>query len=214
MVAVDDLTARARIRQAALAQFAEHGFERATIRDIAAAAGVSLGLVRHHFGSKKELRDAIDAYILEELRRMSDEVFDAMQRGDARGITAVTRSAMRPFQGYLARALAEGSTTLATLFDALVAQSEQFLALDPDDTHFVDGRVRAAVSVAMSLGVPLMREQLSRVLGVDTFSPEGDQLVALALLDIYAHPMTTLEFAENARDALLATPPEPRGEER
>ena len=39
--APDDLTARARIRQAALSQFAEHGFERTTIRGIAAEAGVS-----------------------------------------------------------------------------------------------------------------------------------------------------------------------------
>jgi hypothetical protein len=121
---------------------------------------------------------------------------------------------MLPFQGYLARALAEGSSTLAVLFDELVAQAEHFTALDEADTHFVDGRTRAAVITAMGLGVPLLREQLSRVLGVDTFSPEGDRLVALALLDIYRHPMTTPEFAENARDALLATPLNERGELR
>ncbi len=44
-----DLTARARIREAALRHFAEEGYERATIRAIAATAGVSPGLVRHHF---------------------------------------------------------------------------------------------------------------------------------------------------------------------
>ena len=47
----EDLTARARIRDAALALFAERGTDGATIRDIAKAAGVSGGLVRHHFGS-------------------------------------------------------------------------------------------------------------------------------------------------------------------
>jgi AcrR family transcriptional regulator len=207
--AFEDLTARARIRQAALAQFAEHGFERTTIRGIAAAAGVSLGLVRHHFGSKRELRDAVDAHILQEVRQLSEEALGAVKRGDVGGMTATTRQVMRPYQGYLARALAEGSTTLAALFDELVAQSEHFLALDPADTHFVDNRTRAAVITAMALGVPLLREQLSRVLGVDTFSPEGDRLVALALTDLYAHPMTTLEFARSVRDTLLAMPPDP-----
>ncbi|MGH3750942.1 MAG: helix-turn-helix domain-containing protein, partial [Micromonosporaceae bacterium] len=52
----EDLTARARIRDAALRLFAERGIGPATIRDIAKAAGVSSGLVRHHFGSKEALR--------------------------------------------------------------------------------------------------------------------------------------------------------------
>src|SRR6266542_759545 len=55
--AFEDLTARARIRDAALRLFAERGVDGATIRDIAKAAGVSAGLVRHHFGSKEALRD-------------------------------------------------------------------------------------------------------------------------------------------------------------
>ena len=57
--AFEDLTARARIRDATLEHFTEYGFDRATIRDIARAAGVSPGLVRHHFGTKDELRNAI-----------------------------------------------------------------------------------------------------------------------------------------------------------
>lgn len=56
-VADEDLTARARIRNAALRHFTEYGFDRSSIRDIAAAAGVSSGLVRHHFGSRDQLRD-------------------------------------------------------------------------------------------------------------------------------------------------------------
>ena len=40
--AIEDLTARARIRQAALTHFAEHGYDRATIRGIAASAGVEI----------------------------------------------------------------------------------------------------------------------------------------------------------------------------
>ncbi len=46
---------RAAILEAAAAAFAEKGFARATIRDIAKRAGVTHGLVIRHFGSKEEL---------------------------------------------------------------------------------------------------------------------------------------------------------------
>lgn len=42
----------ARILAAARARFAESGYERTTIRAVAAAAGVDPGLVMHYFGSK------------------------------------------------------------------------------------------------------------------------------------------------------------------
>ena len=71
----DDLTARARIRDAAIQLFAERGIAAATIRDIAQAAGVSSGLVRHHFGSKEALHDVCDAYAKERLDRLREEVF-------------------------------------------------------------------------------------------------------------------------------------------
>ena len=46
---------REQIAAAARSQFAELGFERATFRSIAAAAGVDPALVVHFFGSKEEL---------------------------------------------------------------------------------------------------------------------------------------------------------------
>src|SRR5215813_1605594 len=147
--AFDDLNARARIRHAALDQFAEHGFERTTIRGIAAAG----------------------------------------ERGNP-GAAAFSRDAIRPFQAYLARALVDGSSTIATLFDQIVEPTEQWIALADrtrPDPPYTDRRTRAAVFTAMVLGVPLLREQLSRVLGLDVLSPEGDRQVALALLDIYLH---------------------------
>lgn len=47
--------ARDLILEAALAAFAEHGFHGASMRDIAARAGVSQSLVHHHFGTKEAL---------------------------------------------------------------------------------------------------------------------------------------------------------------
>src|ERR1700689_2701720 len=52
----------ARILDAATQVFFSAGYDRATIRAVASAAGVDAGLVMHYFGSKQELfRRGIDA---------------------------------------------------------------------------------------------------------------------------------------------------------
>lgn len=52
---------RERILQAALEAFSEKGFDGATTREIAAHAGVPLGLLQYHFGAKPKLwRAAVD----------------------------------------------------------------------------------------------------------------------------------------------------------
>lgn len=68
-----DLTAAARIRDAAIEQFGEHGFG-VGLRAIAEAAGVSAALVIHHFGSKEGLRKACEDYIAEKIRNTKSEV--------------------------------------------------------------------------------------------------------------------------------------------
>ena len=68
-VPASDLTTRARIRNAAIACFAEHGFA-ASFREIASRTGVSPGLITHHFGSKKALRTECDAEVLRRYRAL------------------------------------------------------------------------------------------------------------------------------------------------
>lgn len=67
MRSVDDLTAAARIRDAAIKLWGEQGYG-ASVRAIADAAGVSPALVIHHYGSKDGLREAVDEYLLEYIR--------------------------------------------------------------------------------------------------------------------------------------------------
>ena len=55
----DGKATRATILKAARAQFSVHGFERTTIRSIAAEAGVDPALVMHYFGSKADLFAAV-----------------------------------------------------------------------------------------------------------------------------------------------------------
>jgi AcrR family transcriptional regulator len=55
---------RERLIRTALQLFAEKGFDGVTVRDIAAASSVSVGLINHHFGSKEGLREAVDEFFI------------------------------------------------------------------------------------------------------------------------------------------------------
>lgn len=201
-----DLTARARIRDAALRHFAEHGFEKATIRDIARAAGVSPGLLRHHFGSKEDLRDACDQHVAGILREVNAHVLSASIRNDL-GSANDDRTMLRPYQRYMARMLLDGSKTAATVFDEIVAASEQWLAyLDErrDTPPVADRRLRASLFAAMAMGIPLLHDHITRTSGVDPFSDEGDTAMAHAMIDIYSQPVIPPDQAAAARSALPA----------
>ena len=194
-VALEDLTARARIREAALEHFARDGYDRATIRAIAKTAGVSPGLLRHHYGSKEALREACDHYVFEMLHRANAQVLEDP------GATAQTQQASKEFGRYVARSLADGSPTVGPIFDEIVTMTEQWLARADDsrrDTPAVDRRIRAALVTAMKIGIPLLHEHVSRALGTDMFGPEGDRLITLALLDIYSHALIDDDVATSA----------------
>ncbi|MFN3579477.1 MAG: TetR/AcrR family transcriptional regulator [Pseudomonas sp.] len=55
----DAATPRGRLLQAAAHLFASKGFERTTVRDLAAAVGIQSGSIFHHFKSKDEILRAV-----------------------------------------------------------------------------------------------------------------------------------------------------------
>lgn len=91
---------RERILEAALRAFAEKGFDGATTRDIATAAGANLGLIQYHFGGKDKLwRAAVDR-AFEQLRKGLDWIAqDAPGRDDV----ARLRSLIRAYVRFVAR---------------------------------------------------------------------------------------------------------------
>ncbi|WP_409182680.1 TetR/AcrR family transcriptional regulator [Amycolatopsis sp. VS8301801F10] len=202
----DDLTARARIRDAAMRHFGEHGFERATIRGIAVEAGVSLGLVRHHFGSKQALREACDAHLIKLIRQLNDQVPEDLAASITANPVAAARIAVGPYRDYLVRALVEGG--VAPLFDEMVELgTSRLVAADRQrpDPPTVDAKVRAAIGTAMALSITVLHQHISRAAGVDILSPAGDNMLARALIDIYSHPQLSLD---EARAALARLPAE------
>mgnify|MGYP006249086599 CR=1 FL=1 len=67
---------RQRLLLEAMRLFADRGFDAVTVRDITQAAGVSVGLVNHHYGSKDELRKAVDEHVIEQFEEVlfSDDI--------------------------------------------------------------------------------------------------------------------------------------------
>jgi TetR/AcrR family transcriptional regulator, regulator of cefoperazone and chloramphenicol sensitivity len=189
----NDLTARARIRDAAIELFADRGIDGATIRDIAMKAGVSSGLLRHHFGSKEGLRDACDEFVVSELTGVQTRFMELPS------LHRIEPEWLR-MQRYLIRSLVDGSPTAQVLFDRLVDYGEQWVR--STDLKVADPRAYSAVLCVMKMSMFTMGEQLSRVLGVNTAEPEGWARMLGASLDIFSHPLVTPEQAEQLRGAL------------
>jgi AcrR family transcriptional regulator len=67
---------RRRLLSASLKLFSERGYAGTALRDIAEEASVSLGLIRTHFGTKEDLRRAVDEYALERIRKLYGAVLE------------------------------------------------------------------------------------------------------------------------------------------
>lgn len=89
-----------RILAAALAAFAERGFQGATTREIAAAAGVPQGLVTYHYASKQALWEASADWIFGEVRADLEGAVAALRDVDP---ASRLRAAMKRFAHFVAR---------------------------------------------------------------------------------------------------------------
>lgn len=69
--------ARGDILGAALEVFARYGFDGTTMRRIADAAGVSAGLIHHHFKDKETLWNTVGAHITEDFRAWMEKELPA-----------------------------------------------------------------------------------------------------------------------------------------
>lgn len=111
-----------RILAAALAGFARDGVSGTSIRDVAASAGVSAGLVQHYFPSKAALRAAVDEHVTEAaraalaVRHVEGDVIDDI----ADRVTALVAEHFLALL-YVARGVAERDEPALKIFDTLTA---------------------------------------------------------------------------------------------
>jgi AcrR family transcriptional regulator len=198
-----DLTTRAVIRDEALRLFAEHGPEAVSLRRVAAEAGVSPGLVAHHFGSKAGLRQAVDAHVGALFDGLFDALFTALHDADWDSPAMAGSFAEMmlrqlppgsPIPAYLRQLLLSGDGTGRALFARWFDLTEQ--VLDRLTTAGIvrpaaDPPVRAAFLMINDLAALLLRDHVTAVLGVDPLSPDGAMRWTQTVLTVYGNGIFT-----------------------
>lgn len=209
---VEDLTARARIRDAAIERFAETGVDGTSIRTIAEEAGVSPALVIHHFGTKHGLRTACDEHVV---KLIAERKIAAMGQGPSMDPIAALRaeSEETPVMRYLARTLVDGSPAVVDLVDGMATAGIEAIEegvrsgmLEPVE----DPECLSALLTIWSLGALVLHDHVERLLGADvTGAPQGRSRymrVAITALrgllteEAYTNMKHALEGAEHEED--------------
>ena len=147
------LRTRRRILEAARGMFADVGYERATIRGIAAAAGVDKSSVIQYFGTKQALfRDAVhwDIPIAELTTDDQTETIDNLVGGMLAAWAADPNSPM----AVLVRTSMTSEDAADLLRTHITAQSVDTMAATIDAP---DARLRAALAGAMLMGIASQR---------------------------------------------------------
>lgn len=210
---MDDRSTVARIRDAAIAEFAANGVDATSLRSIASAAGVSAGLVIHYFGSKEDLRLACDEYVAATIRELKG---GAMAAGAGFDALAALRSQSGgpPATRYLARTLIDGSPHVADLVDELVTDAVSYIEagvasgmIRPSD-HPME---RAAILTIWVLGGVVLHEHLERLIGVDITSdfsadPKAASAYMAPVLEILGKGVLTESIVELMSSAFVQDP--------
>ncbi|WP_035924824.1 MULTISPECIES: TetR/AcrR family transcriptional regulator [Pseudofrankia] len=177
----DDLTAKARIRNAAFALIAQDGVDAATVRAIARRADVSPSLVLHHFGSKQGVVDEVAAWVadvLGEVTRDTDSTVGPAEAHRRRQLRFERMTIEAPLLGaYLRRMLLDGTENGLEWFtravEASVAGLSQREALGIARPS-ADVRVTAAMLALLGFAPVLLRPHLEHALRLD-FDDENDR---------------------------------------
>jgi AcrR family transcriptional regulator len=169
-VGAEETSTTERIRAAALRSFATYGTSATSLRTVAAAAGVSIGLVQHHFGTKAGLVKAVDDHVLGlVIAAIAPPLAEPPADSIAEMGSRVTRMvAEQPdIVDYLGRALIDGSPLGATIFDTLAG-----LGIARWNRRNDRGETRAEVdltwaalnALVLPLGTIIMRGHIERQL--------------------------------------------------
>lgn len=174
-----------RIREAAIIEFAAHGFPRTTVRGIATAAGVSPGLVIHHFGSKDDLRVACDDHVFEALTEAKRQ--NAQISPLAVAEVFFDGGQMQAYAEYLLKSLLDPSEQGQRYFDHYVETTEQII-----DEGFAgytlrkaeDRRAQATAMAMLALAPLLLEPRIRRSLGAEDVHGSMARLIPY-LADLY-----------------------------
>jgi TetR/AcrR family transcriptional regulator, regulator of cefoperazone and chloramphenicol sensitivity len=187
----DDLKAAAVIREVAMRLFADRGAAAVTVREIAAAAGVSAGLVMHHYGSKDGLKDAVDRRAAAFFEEMLGELARIGEQGGSASLAelfAARLEAQPVMVGYVRRLLLDGGEAADALFGKLFGSTMagmRSLVQAGVVRPVQDEQTRTAFLLANDLSLVLLRRQITQVTGTDPLTREGLARWTAAVMDVY-----------------------------
>jgi AcrR family transcriptional regulator len=139
----------ARILDAATRAFFSAGYDRTTIRAVAAAAGVDAGLVMHYFGTKQELyKRVIEAAPVPEVSGTPAEAAEQILDGLARRLVSEPAASLA-----LLRSMLTNPEAASAASDGIARYQAQIAQAIPA----ADADLRAAVITAITLGITVSR---------------------------------------------------------
>ena len=189
-----DLTAVARIRNAALLRFARDGFG-VGLRTIAADAGVTAGLITHHFGSKDGLRRACDTEVL----RLTEEVKRSSTYfgGPTDLMTQMSQvEEYIPATAYAMRSLMEGGELATTLMDLFVADTVSYMsdavkAGTVTPSHNEEARARYLLYAGFGALLLFLRYEASEPGDIEAAVREFIDRYGPVTAELYSRPLFT-----------------------
>lgn len=190
----EDLTAKARIRRAALELFARQGYSATSMRSIAARAHVSPSLVVHHFRTKSQLRKAVDDAVV---AAFAEVLANVDLTGSPQDVSAQLETALSGLIGgtpavrdHLARSLLEGEPAGQRLFDELMDLVEHGISVLEANGHVqhgTDRTWRSYTTAFIILGPMLLGRQIEVRLGDDAFAPEAVSARSASTMHVLRH---------------------------
>ncbi len=117
------------VRNAALSCFAKHGYDKASVNDIATAAGISKASMFQYFGSKQALYEYLFQYCSAQMKQVYDKEAldnsaDFFDRVWAASVMKVEKLKAHPYvAAFLASAAAEQPPEVQKPLDALTDQT-------------------------------------------------------------------------------------------
>ncbi|RLV54995.1 TetR/AcrR family transcriptional regulator [Aeromicrobium phragmitis] len=192
-IAPGDLTTRARIQRAAIERFGRDGFD-VGLRGIAETAGVSLGLIRHHFGSKDGLRAACDTHVLEYVEHLMEEQAASTHLMATLGEYMRQSGEMSVYVHYMVRSLQSGGAFARDFLERLIQSTRVYLdagVANGSVVPSIDPEARARFLTMASMGALLLEFTLSER---DDPREAWDDYVrhaTLPALELYSHGLLT-----------------------
>ncbi|GAA5091741.1 TetR/AcrR family transcriptional regulator [Nocardia iowensis] len=158
----EDLTTAARIRDAAIEVFGEHGFQ-VGVRAIAKAAGISPGLVNHHFGSKDGLRAVCDERVLQLIREAKVKAItaDNVSKGMLAAMADIEEYG--PLVAYMVRSLQAGGPMAESLLEHIISDAEVYIQAGVDSGAIKPSRdpaARAKYLMLLNVGATVLYMQM------------------------------------------------------